>query len=108
MKKLLLNVVMLLSVFAANAQTDVTKFLGIPVDGTKMEMLSKLREKGFRTSYEMGEDFLEGIFNGEEVYVAPVMNGNKVRRVAVMYKNPLDETQIKLHFNRLVNQFNYN
>ena len=29
------------------AQKDVTKFLGIPVDGTKAEMKKKLQEKGF-------------------------------------------------------------
>ena len=71
-------------------------------------MIAKLKEKGFCQSYGMGADVLEGTFNGVEVYVAPVMNGNKVRRVAVMYKNPLDEIQIKLHFNRLVDQFSNN
>ena len=108
MKKLLLGVTMLLVAVIANAQTDITKFLGIPVDGTKAEMLSKLREKGFKSSYTMGADFLEGIFNGTEVYVTPVTNGNKVHRIAVIYKNPLDETQTKAHFNRLCQQFTSN
>lgn len=107
MKKLLLTATMLLVAVIANAQTDVTKFLGIPVDGTKAEMLSKLREKGFKSS-PMGADVLEGVFNGVEAYVSPITNGNKVYRIGVMYKNLLDETQAKIHFNRLCMQFSTN
>ena len=33
MKKMLFVAVMLLFTFIANAQADVTKFLGIPIDG---------------------------------------------------------------------------
>ena len=29
------------------AQNDVTKFLGIPVDGTKTAMIQQLKEKGY-------------------------------------------------------------
>ena len=105
MKKLLLGVTMLLIAVIANAQTDITKFLGIPVDGTKAEILSKLREKGFKSSYTMGADCLEGVFNGIDVYVSPVTNGSKVYRIGVIYKNSLDEQQIKRHFNRLCQQF---
>ncbi len=108
MKKLLFSVVMLLFAFTVNAQTDVTKFLGIPVDGTKEEMLAKLREKGFRTSHDMGKDYLEGTFNGSEVYVAPVTNGNKVWRIAVIEKSRVDEGQIKIRFNNLCHQFENN
>ena len=32
------------------AQMDVTKFLGIPVDGNKSDMMSKLKSKGFTQS----------------------------------------------------------
>lgn len=105
MKKLLLGVTMLLIAVIANAQTDVTKFMGIPVDGTKAEILSKLREKGFKSSYTMGADCLEGVFNGVDVYVFPQTNGNKVCRIGVLYKNTLDEQQVKIHFNRLCQQF---
>ena len=100
--------VMLLFTFIANAQADVTKFLGIPIDGTKEEMLAKLREKGFHTSYDMGKDYLEGTFNGSEVYIAPVTNGNKVWRIAVMEKTRVDEGQIKIRFNNLCHQFENN
>ncbi|MBQ3027116.1 MAG: hypothetical protein IJD27_06255 [Alistipes sp.] len=108
MKKMLFVAVMLLFTFIANAQADVTKFLGIPIDGTKEEMLAKLREKGFHTSYDMGKDYLEGTFNGSEVYIAPVTNGNKVWRIAVMEKSRVDEGQIRIRFNNLCHQFENN
>ena len=109
MKKLFYSVLFLLVTTVSNAQTEanVTKFLGIPVDGTKTEILSKLHQKGFRTSYKL-EDSLEGNFNGTEVFVSPVMNGNKVWRIAVWDKNSYDEGQIKIRFNNLCQQFKNN
>ena len=47
MKKILSLAVLLAFSLAMYAQKDVTKFLGIPVDGTKSEMIKKLKEKGF-------------------------------------------------------------
>lgn len=38
---------LMLGVYAF-AQKDVTQFLGIPVDGTKTEMVQKLKAKGFK------------------------------------------------------------
>lgn len=43
MKKLITLSVLMLMVAMLNAQVEVTKFLGIPVDGTKYEMISKLK-----------------------------------------------------------------
>ena len=43
---------MLISTMALYAQKDVTKFLGIPVDGSESEMVKKLKEKGFRSSID--------------------------------------------------------
>ena len=108
MKKLFLGAIALVLAMTVSAQADVTKFLGIPVDGTKKEMLAKLREKGFTTSYEMGADYLEGTFNGSEVYITPVTNGDKVWRIAVIEKSRVDEGQIKIRFNNLCRQFENN
>ena len=55
---------LMLGVYAF-AQKDVTQFLGIPVDGTKTEMVQKLKAKGFK--YNSTYDWLEGEFNGREV-----------------------------------------
>ena len=108
MRKILLSAVAILFTISTNAQADVTKFLGIPVDGTKVEMLAKLKEKGFKQSYAMGADYLEGVFNGDEVYVSPVVNGNKVWRIAVIQKTMVDEGQIKIRYNNLCKQFKNN
>ena len=71
------------SVFSYS-QKDVTKFLGIPVDGSEYDMRSKLIEKGY--SYDSITNRLSGAFNGEDVYIYIVTNKvmnqeNKVRRI---------------------------
>lgn len=89
------------------AQKDVTKFMGIPVDGTKAEMIQKLKSKGFKSSY-YDKDILEGQFNGTDVNVHVVTNGNKVYRIMVADKTSRDETNIRIRFNRLCQQFENN
>lgn len=106
MKRLILLVVLCFHVFVLLAQQDVTTFLGIPVDGTKPEMIEKLKEKGF--VYSANSDFLKGEFNGEEVEIGVVTNNNKVWRIAVLDKNVRDEQQIKIRYNELCRQFSNN
>lgn len=84
------------------AQKDVTQFLGIPVDGSKWEMIQKLKEKGFRNS-TVGD--LEGEFNGTQVYVKIGTNNNKVYRIMLSDVANSDETNIRLRFNELCRQF---
>lgn len=105
MKNLLLIMAMLISTMALYAQKDVTKFLGIPVDGSESEMVKKLKEKGFRSSID---GMLEGEFNGSDVYIAILTNNRKVWRIAVVDQTPRDETQIKIRFNILCQQFENN
>ena len=109
MKKLSMLVVLLTMALTTFAQEkDVTKFLGIPVDGTKAEMIAKLKEKGF-TQVDYDEDIvLEGEFNGTEVYVFVVTNNRKVYRIMVTDKNKRSETDIKIRFNILCQQFSEN
>ena len=107
MKKLIFT--LLISFFALNAvaQKDVTKFLGIPVDGTKAEMIRKLKAKGFKsTTYDRG--ILEGEFNGYDVRIHIVTTNNKVSRIMVCDKNNVDESTIRIRFNNLCYQFNNN
>ena len=94
------------SSFAQNK--DVTKFLGIPVDGTKTEMKQKLIAKGF-VPKKMGDlEWIEGEFNGTDVQAFIVTNNNKVWRIMLADKNRVDEAQIKIRFNILVSQFENN
>ena len=85
------------------AQKDVTQFLGIPVEGTKTEMVQKLKAKGFK--YNSTNGWLEGEFNGQEVELSIVTDNNKVWRIVVMDKWVTDEANIKIRFNNLCRQF---
>lgn len=103
MKKIIGFAVVLLFSAVLYAQKDVTEFLGIPVDGTKQQMIENLKAKGF--VYDSQKDVLSGEFNGEDVSISIQTQGNKVWRVTVVDENYRDETQIKIRFNKLVRQF---
>ena len=105
MKKVILILLLFVSA-TVYAQKEVTKFLGIPVDGYKSEMIQKLKAKGYK--YDSTTDYLEGEFNGRDVLIAVVTNNNKVYRIAVFDKNYLNETDIKIRFNTLCGQFENN
>ena len=110
MKKLILFVAVCILFGAGNVtaqqnknKTEVTKFLGIPVDGTKSQMIQKIKAKGF--TYNQKQDRLKGKFNGRDVYVSVVTNKNKVWRIVVQDVVPSSETNIKIRFNELCRQF---
>ena len=103
MKKILSVAFLLMLSVALYAQKEVTKFLGIPVDGSKASMIQKLKNKGF--VYNTSSDCLEGAFNGQRVNVFIVTNNNKVCRIMVCDKNSCDEGQIKIRYNTLCRQF---
>ena len=79
------------------------KFLGIPVDGSKSEMVAALKDKGFR--YDSNSGFLVGDFNGRESHIGIVENHGKVYRVVVFDANTYDAGQIRIRFNNLIHQF---
>lgn len=99
---------LLLFAFTLNAQTEaVTTFLGIPIDGTKAEMIKKLKAKGY-TDCPYVKGALMGEFNGEEVIIAIQTNNNIVWRINVMDQNFRSEGKIKIRYNNLCNQFQNN
>lgn len=107
MKKLVSLSMLIVMSFSLYAQElDVTRFLGIPVDGSKKDMIQKLKAKGFESIPE--SDMLEGEFNGTDVTISVVTNNNKVWRIVVMDKNGTNEGNIKIRFNRLCQQFENN
>lgn len=106
MKKYVSLFAALLICVASWAQKDVTTFLGIPVDGYKNEMKQKLIQKGF--TYDSTFDMLEGEFNGHAVSVKIVTYNNKVHRIMLIDKNAASETDIKIRFNTLCQQFENN
>ena len=106
MKKILILAMTVILSSGAFAQREVTKFLGIPVDGTKQSMIQKLKAKGF--TYDQQKDRLYGEFNGAEVSISVQTNGNKVWRIAITDEIGRNENQIRIRFNNLVNQFENN
>lgn len=106
MKNVLSIVLFVILSVAVQAQNDVTKFLGIPVDGSKQEMIQKLKAKGYK--YNATYDKLEGEFNGKDVFIDVQTNNNKVWRIALIDASPTNVTNIKICFNDLCRQFDKN
>lgn len=106
MKRLLTLSMLFVCVTALFAQNDVTKFLGIPVDGSKNEMIQKLKAKGFRYDSEL--DCLKGEFNGRDSYISVVTNSDKVYRIMVRDAISSSESNIRIRFNALCRQFENN
>ena len=84
------------------AQKDITKFMGIPVDGFKKDMIQKLKAKGFEYDNEI--DLLTGEFNGEKVNIFIATQSNKVWRIVVADAIERNEHDIKIRFNNLYAQ----
>lgn len=102
MKKVLLLTLMLCFSICTYAQNAI-KFLGIPVDGTKKEMIAKLQAKGYE--YNASDDLLYGEFNGRDVFIAINTVNNRVWRIAVKNASSTYEANIKIQFNTLFDQF---
>lgn len=107
MKKLTLIITTLLLSVSVFAQEDVTKFLGIPIDGFKSEMIKKLKAKGY-TEHPYKKDVLVGEFNGRDVEISVVTNNNKVYRIFIQDAYAVDEYNIKIRYNKLCEQFESN
>ena len=106
MRTLAFTMLMFLTLSLKAQFKEVVRFMGIPVDGPKSEMISKLEKKGF--TYNREEDWLEGRFNGEQVGLFVHTNNDVVDRIMVATSNPVSETDIKIKFNTLVSQFENN
>lgn len=100
------------------SRSDVTLFKGIPIDGTKEQMVEELKKKGFRDTRETlrylrtgfygleSGELLSGEFNGMQVIVSVIENKGKVCGIGVVEDLKRNEAQIKRAFNDLVEQFN--
>jgi hypothetical protein len=105
MKKFMLLGLFISLTINVYAQNTI-KFLGIPIDGTKREMISKLEAKGYE--YDSYNDCLAGEFNGTDVQISVQTINNRVWRIAVIDKSYTNETNIKIRFNNLFEQFSNN
>ena len=108
MKRFLITFLFVLMTIVAIAQESNTiKFLGIPVDGTKKEMISKLQTKGYE--YDASSDDLFGEFNGTNVIIFIQTVNNRVWRIGIVDANVNDdEANIKIRYNILFEQLSSN
>lgn len=105
MKRLCLIVFIILSSSVISfAQKDVTRFMGIPVDGSKSQMIRKLEAKGFERLY-YDSDALTGEFNGRDVTIFIDTNKGNVSRLSVLYASTVSERIVKTLYNNLCYQF---
>lgn len=106
MKKILITLLLVLICNVSFAQnSNVTQFMGIDVDGTKTEMIQKLKQKGF--VYDAQGGYFTGDFNGYSgALIAIHTNKNKVDRIFVtnLYTTTNEATIIR-SFNNLLEQF---
>ena len=111
-KRYIAFVLLLFMAVSMNAQIyNTPKFLGIPIDGSKSEMISKLKQKGYTLCKEpelAQYETLEGEFNGRLVHITVVTNNNIVYRIVVQDVQTMNESDIKIRYNTLVNQFQNN
>lgn len=108
MKKIFIFSIFLFLTLYIFAQKDVTKFLGIPVDGPRSEFVSALKAKGFKTEKLLGDEIYKGRFNGYDVSVYVITENGKVCRVMICDEIAVDEPSIKTRFNLLCQQFKDN
>lgn len=108
MKRLIIIILALFAGIATSAQTNsnVLKFMGIPVDGSKTQVIQKLKEKGFK--YDSINDCLIGQFNGCNSDIFISTNKNKVDRIVVKTLTTLSTANIRVSYNSFLQQFNTN
>lgn len=131
MRKLVFTLLMVLTL-SLSAQDNVMKFMGIPIDGSKSEMIDKLQEKGFapeqvlidlenaqdevvrqggeipegRIRERDGEYFMNGYFDGKRSKVIISSYNNKVYQIMVVIEDPYNELNGKVQYNLYVEQLN--
>ena len=106
MKRIILLVTMVVFSLAVYSQRDATKFLGIPMDITKGEMIQKLEAFGF--SYRANSDYLRGWFNDEQVDVYIRSQNNRITEIRVVELKLRTQSDVLSRFDQLVSQFEKN
>lgn len=104
MKRLLsMAFFMLTFAFTTAYGAQITRFLGIPVDGSKADMIENLKQKGY--TYHDAEDYFTGYYFGSPVYIFLQTVKGKVSRVVVYDIPQRNEQEIKARFNMVYDKF---
>lgn len=107
MRKIAFALLMFLTL-SLNAQNDgIIKFVGIPVDGSKSEMISKLKQKGFTYDYEY--DLFKGKFDGEFITGKIETYNDKVYNIRFMHDvHGFNKSVVINKFNSFVLRYDIN
>ncbi|MDE7474695.1 MAG: hypothetical protein K2M71_03610, partial [Duncaniella sp.] len=105
MKKYVITLFTFLLAYSVYAKEDVIEFLGIPVDGSKTEVMNQIKAKGFNLMELGNMKVLNGRFNDTDVYINAQTNGDKVYRLVILDAQPMSESMIKIRYNNLCHQF---
>ena len=106
MRKLFFTMLMLINL-TLNAQDGIIKFKGIPVDGTKNEMISKLKQKGF--TYDYTDDIFKGEFDGNKIAGIIQTYNDKVYNIRFAYDVDGYQKSVVINkFNSLVGRYETN
>ena len=104
--KVIKGIAISMLMFIAMSLNAQVKFLGIPVDGTRSEMIQSLTQKGY--IYNKFKDYVMGEFNGNNVIIQVIEYKGKVGRIVVEDATPSNETDIIIKYNNLIEQFDNN
>ena len=102
-RSFVLTVMFLMITVTAIGKVEITRFLGIPVDGPKDEMVMNLKAKGY--TYNSDEDYFTGYYFGHPVYLFIQTNNEKVSRIILYDVIQRNEEEIKYRFNDIYTQF---
>ena len=105
MRKLIITLLLTVlcsAAFAQGSNNGTLKFMGIPIDGPKEQLIEKIKAKGFRSSpYREG---LLGQFNGQTVEVEVLDNHGTAYCVCVAFPGT-SAYMVRTEYNALLEQF---
>lgn len=90
----------------ADSDETALKFLGLPIGGTKKQMMEALKTRGFNIDY--GNESMTGMFNGEEVKLFLTTNHGIIDKIKVIYPYCSEENDTRIKYNMLLSRFNRN
>ena len=109
MRKLVFTLLMFLTLSMSAQKNEVIRFMGIPIDGPKSEMLLELKEKGFEPINDglTNDDasIMKGYFNGEKCTLSVNSYHNNVYNIIVVFDQEDTEINAKLrllYYNELL------
>lgn len=106
MKRTILIALSLILTLTLSAQSNITTFMGIPVEGTRAAMTTQLLKNGL---VKAGNDFLINNIEGRSFLVRIMTNKGKVYRISMVEtKGTSDVHSILTKYENLIDEFRAN